>query len=603
MLATLSALLTPEPHKGRVSWRSNHNGSVKMCVTMFFRSRFLFLLAVAALLAVLSLSLQFSAAARSGVSMRPAGDRAKERRVGDPHWRIQERPKSRNGPGAVHLIPVTQPKVGGMVAKTRKRILVDVYTSPPKLDPIYEAYQYCNTPNKTVHGLEGHAPPDYKLMSVHVMIRHGDRYPLYAIPKTKPPPIDCILIPGRKPSHRLLENFVKDRNIAATCQLDGPLNNIALLPSHTVCEMGELTQIDSHIFPTSDNTLAGLQFDVFSPPPFLKSTVAFVTFQSMGQYTQTTFRAFWGVVQHLLNGDHLHDTYIKKHKLLTDNWTMKQLYVESTGKSRTLQSGLALLYSLLPKFEWGKIHVRYQWSTMFCSNSCDCPMRNHYLEEDQRRQYNFRVKNSLLEKTYIDMAKIVGIPTRRLRAANPIDSLLCHFCHNVSFPCTENGCITLNHFKVIKAHQLEDERDRQRKKLYYKYALLATHPILNQTVTRMQRIAQGKKDEIFALYSAHDVTVAPLLSALGIPDSSLPRFGARIIFEIWQNGKDKKNNFVRILYNGDDVTFQTSFCYRHKVHSKQLLCPFENFLNFVRKDMFAVFNSTNYYDACHRRLF
>ncbi|XP_048398880.2 2-phosphoxylose phosphatase 1 isoform X3 [Stegostoma tigrinum] len=523
-----------------------------MCVTMFIRSRFLFLLAVAALLAVLSLSLQFSATAHGGNSIRPAENRARENRGQDPRWRV-EKTKGKNGSGAVHLIPVTQPKEDGMIAKSRKRILVNPHTAPPKLDPIYEAYRYCNMPNKTDHGLEGHAPSDYKLLSVHVMIRHGDRYPLYAIPKTKPPPIDCILIPTRKPSHRLLETFIKNRNIVTACKLDGPLNNIALLPSHTVCEMGELTQI--------------------------------------------------GVVQHLLNGEHLHDTYIKKHKLLPDNWSTKHLYVESTGKSRTLQSGLALLYSLLPKLDWGKVHVRYQWSTIFCSNSCDCPMRNHYLEEEQRRQYNLRVKNSLLEQTYIDMAKIVGIPTRRLRAANPIDSLLCHFCHNVSFPCTEYGCINLNHFKVIKAHQLEDEQDRQRKKLYYKYALLATHPLLNQTVTRMQQIAQGKKDEIFALYSAHDVTVAPLLSALGIPDASFPRFGARIIFEIWRNGQVKRQHFIRILYNGDDITFQTSFCSGHKAHSKQLLCPFENFLNFVRKDMFAVFNSTNYYDACHRRVF
>ncbi|XP_059803795.1 2-phosphoxylose phosphatase 1 isoform X3 [Hypanus sabinus] len=523
-------------------------------MTMLFRSRFLFLLAVAALLAVLSLSLQFSASTRRGVSMRPVGDRrARERRVGNPRWRVQEKPGNRNVPRAVHLIPVTQTKEDRMVAKNRKRILVDTYTAPPSLDPIYEAYLYCNMPNKTDRGLEGHAPPDYRLMSVHVMIRHGDRYPLYAIPKTKAPAIDCTLIPGREPSHRLLANFIKNRKEAPKGQLDSPLNNIALLPSHTVCEMGELTQT--------------------------------------------------GVVQHLLNGDHLHDTYIKKHKLLPDNWTMKQLYVESTGKSRTLESGLALLYSLLPKFDWGKIRIRHQWSTIFCSNSCDCPMRNHYLEEEQRRQYNLRVKNSLLERTYIDMAKIVGVPTRQLRAANPIDSLLCHFCHNVSFPCTEHGCISLDHFRAIKAHQLEDERDRQRRRLYYKYALLATYPILNQTVTRMQRIAQGRKDEIVALYSAHDVTVAPLLSALGITNANFPRFAARLIFEIWQNGKDKKKNFVRILYNGDDVTFQTSFCSGQKAHSKQQLCPFENFLNFVRKDVFKVFNSTNYYDACHRRVF
>lgn len=45
--------------------------------------------------------------------------------------------------------------------------------------------------------LTGHSPADYKLLSVQVMIRHGDRYPLYSIPKTRKPPIDCILSPSR----------------------------------------------------------------------------------------------------------------------------------------------------------------------------------------------------------------------------------------------------------------------------------------------------------------------------------------------------------------------------------------------------------------------
>lgn len=43
----------------------------------------------------------------------------------------------------------------------------------------------------------GHAPHYFKLVSVQVLIRHGDRYPLYAIPKTKRPDIDCMLVPSR----------------------------------------------------------------------------------------------------------------------------------------------------------------------------------------------------------------------------------------------------------------------------------------------------------------------------------------------------------------------------------------------------------------------
>ncbi|XP_019359206.1 PREDICTED: 2-phosphoxylose phosphatase 1 isoform X2 [Gavialis gangeticus] len=477
---------------------------------MLFRNRFLLLLALAALLAFLSLSLQF-----------------------------------------LHLIPVNPVKEDVLNPKSRKRIMPDPLTEPPAIDPIYEARVYCNIPTITERSMEGQVPHYFKLVSVHVLIRHGDRYPLYAIPKTKRPDIDCMLVSSRKPSHPQLEAFIRHMSKGSEAQMDSTLSSLPRYPSHASCEMGELTQT--------------------------------------------------GVVQHLQNGQLLREIYIKKHKLLLSDWTAKHLYLESTGKSRTLQSGLALLYTLLPDFDWKKINVRHQWSTIFCSGSCDCPMRNHYLEEEQRRQYSLRVKNSDLERVYVDMAKIVGIPTRQLRASNPIDSLLCYFCHNVSFPCTKNGCINIEHFKIIKTHQLEDERERQEKKLYFFYALLATYPLLNQTVNRMQRIAEGKKEEVLVLYSAHDVTLSPVLSALGITEARFPRFAARLVFELWQDGKKHREHFIRILYNGVDVTFQTSFCQDHNMHSSKPACPLEKFVHFVKRDMFSVFNSTNYYDACHRR--
>ncbi|XP_063162774.1 2-phosphoxylose phosphatase 1 [Candoia aspera] len=479
---------------------------------MFFRNRFLFLLALAALLAFLSLSIQF-----------------------------------------LHLIPVNPIKDDGLHSKNRKRIMPNPLTEPPAIDPIYEAQFYCNVPSIPERSMEGHAPHYFKLISVHVLIRHGDRYPLYAIPRTKRLDIDCTLMPNSKPSHPLLEAFISHMSKGSEAQMDGSLSSMPRYPSHSLCEMGELTQT--------------------------------------------------GIVQHLLNGQLLHDIYIKKHSLLPTDWTNQHLYLETTGKSRTLQSGLALLYSFLPEFDWKKINFRNQWSTVFCSRHCECQRRNHYLEEEQRRQYSLRVKNIDLEKTYADMARIVGIPTRQLRASNPIDSMLCHFCHNASFPCTKNGCIDIEHFKVIKKHQLEDEKERQKKKYYYFYALLATHPILNQTVNRMLRIAEGKKEELFVLYSAHDVTLSPVLSALGITGAKFPRFAARLVFELWKDEKKYKENFIRILYNGVDVTFQTSFCRDFNKHFDKMMCPLEKFVHFVKQDMFSPFNTTSYYDACRRRPF
>lgn len=333
-----------------------------------------------------------------------------------------------------------------------------------------------------------------------------------------------------------------------------------------------------------------------------------------------------GVVQHLRNGQLLHQAY-KRHKILPSDWSPRQVWVETTGKSRTLQSGLAFLYGFLPDFEWKKLSVRHQWSTLFCSSACDCPARNRYLEEEQRRQYRLRVADTELEKTYADMARTLGLPTRQLRAANPIDSLLCHLCHGLSFPCIPTGdggtsaCLTMAQFAVIRRQQLDDEVDRRRVGLYRKYAILAMYPYLNRTATKMEKVAKGKagSEEVFTLSSAHDVTMAPLLSALGLEEARFPRFAARVVFELWKSptttpeqpkkkadkgeslkAKDGKM-FIRVLYNGEDVTFHTTFCRSHDRHATQPLCPLRNFLSFVRRDMFSVVNATSYQEACYRR--
>lgn len=310
------------------------------------------------------------------------------------------------------------------------------------------------------------------------------------------------------------------------------------------------------------------------------------------------------------------------------------MWVETTGKSRTLQSGLALLYGFLPDFDWTRLTVRHQWSTLFCGPACDCPARNRYLEEEQRRQYRLRVSDTELERTYADMARTLGVLTRQLRAANPIDSLLCHLCHGLSFPCITmgdsgtKGCLTIAQFAVIRRQQLDDEVDRRRVGLYHKYAVLAMYPYLNRTATKMERVARDSEagrqpraggEEVFTLSSAHDITIAPLLSALGLEEAHFPRFAARIVFELWKSpqaaqGQQKKKAskgekskakdrelFIRVLYNGEDVTFHTTFCRSHDRHASQPLCPLKNFLSFVRRDMFSIVNATSYQEACYRR--
>ncbi|XP_072312632.1 2-phosphoxylose phosphatase 1 isoform X2 [Eucyclogobius newberryi] len=476
---------------------------------------------------------------------------------------------------------------GSVQGKSRKRVFPAPASHSEEPEPVSEALSYCNTPNGSEPAWEGHSPADHRLLSVQVMIRHGDRYPLYSIPKTKRPAIDCSLSANRRPSHPLLTGFMAHMGRGGRGHWDSPLSSVPRLPIHKSCDTGELTQT--------------------------------------------------GVVQHLRNGQLLSEAY-KRHALLPADWSPRQVWVETTGKSRTLQSGLAFLYGLLPEFDWTKVSVRHQWSTLFCSGACDCPARNKHLEAEQRRQYRLRVANAELERTYAEMARTLGLPTRQLRASNPIDSLLCHLCHGIPFPCVPpgaggpgaggpgaegpGGCLTLAQFAVIRKQQLEDEVDRRKVGLYRKYAVLAMFPYLNRTAAKMERVARANEmgrqaraggEEVFSLSSAHDVTMAPLLSALGLEHASFPRFAARVVFELWKSrpttrlkkkataeGEKAKDGeaFVRVLYNGEDVTFHTAFC---QSHGNQPLCPLSHFLWFVRRDMFSVVNASSYHEACNRR--
>ncbi|XP_062408938.1 2-phosphoxylose phosphatase 1 [Sardina pilchardus] len=532
---------------------------------MLARNRFILLLVVGVVLAVLSYSVQY----------------------------LQLVPVS----------PVESGRAGAGVGKSRKRVNPVLQTPPATPDPLAGAHRYCNTPNRTQQTWEGHSPADYQLLSVHVMIRHGDRYPLYSIPRTKKPPIDCTLSPNKWPSHPLLSSFISDMSKdGQTDNWDASLTSVARLPNHKACEMGELTQT--------------------------------------------------GVVQHLRNGQVLRGAYLRGPPLLPASLGSPQVLLETTGKSRTLQSGLALLHGLLPGFSRPALKVRQHWNALFCGRACDCPARQRHLEAEQRRQYRLRVADTRLDRAYVDMATALGVATRVLRAANPVDALLCHLCHGLLFPCRVadgNGanasssssppasrCLTLAHLAEIRRQQEEDERERQGAGLYHRYAVLAAQPYLERSAARMERVARGNpappsSEPLVAVASAHDITMAPLLSALGLEGAAgFPSFAARLVMELWRRpsaagardrvgtaveekrkGKEKERGrelrakrsqddlFVRVLYNGEDLTFHTTFCRAHPRHTHTPLCPLGKFLRFVRTDIFRPLNATSYQEACH----
>lgn len=71
--------------------------------------------------------------------------------------------------------------------------------------------------------------------------------------------------------------------------------------------------------------------------------------------------------------------------------------------------------------------------------------------------------------------------------------------------------------------------------------------------------------QVARIYSAHDITLVPLLHHFSLFDGRIPHYRAHIAFELWLP-KEKSTSIelndirLRVLYNGGDMTSNLPFC-------------------------------------------
>lgn len=87
---------------------------------------------------------------------------------------------------------------------------------------------------------------------------------------------------------------------------------------------------------------------------------------------------------------------------------------------------------------------------------------------------------------------------------------------------------------------------------------LAIGKLLSEILDRLEtRAARHRHDPSLYLLSAHDTSIVPLLTALGVYDGNWPPYASYISFELWEEGPTDKSEHpqfsVRILFNGKPV--------------------------------------------------
>jgi hypothetical protein len=164
------------------------------------------------------------------------------------------------------------------------------------------------------------------------------------------------------------------------------------------------------------------------------------------------------------------------------------------------------------------------------------------------------------------------------KLSHVFDVSMTHFCHDMTPNCL-GASLARDVFDVLKESGRRSLADGQ----YRHVCRLKFQPLLYEIAHRMKSDASSYR---FVLYSGHDSTVEPLANALGVSDGHWPRYASRLIFELFLKrevvSSDRKY-YIRVLYNGKDVTDSVSFCRGRLDETAYGLCPVELFVEFVNE--------------------
>lgn len=188
----------------------------------------------------------------------------------------------------------------------------------------------------------------------------------------------------------------------------------------------------------------------------------------------------------------------------------------------------------------------------------------------------------------------------------------------------EDFCILKEHVMSLFAYLEWSYRQEIRNVHNRRRGLLVAYGLIHNIVQNMIRMISENKPK-YVLYSGHDKTLQALILALGLNNYQHYniQYASRMVFEVYRK-KDLRDEFkftkrkavaqdfyFRVVYNGEDITNKLSFCKNKqnvvmkvvdpvdnvKVYNTYL-CPIESIVRFIHDDYFAVFNATNFKDAC-----
>ncbi|XP_070606339.1 lysophosphatidic acid phosphatase type 6 isoform X2 [Erythrolamprus reginae] len=270
-----------------------------------------------------------------------------------------------------------------------------------------------------------------------------------------------------------------------------------------------------------------------------------------------------GMQQMFALGERLRKRYIEKTNFLSSSYKSSEVLIRSTNINRNLESTRCLLAGLFQQQkEAVTIVTDNAESEILYPNPGSCQQLKR-IHKDGWASVNLH--QGLLEDLKNIKQKLGIINEEKVDFILLLDNIFAEQAHDLpSCPVLKNSMQLIEQRAVDAFFYITKNNSRE-------ILQMSVGPLLNAIEDNIKKAIEPPSSDIktrkLILYAVHDVTLFPLLMAMGVFNSKWPPYAADVTLELYQHSKDW---FIRLLYNGEELIPRGC---------KDGLCPLEDFLN------------------------
>lgn len=270
--------------------------------------------------------------------------------------------------------------------------------------------------------------------------------------------------------------------------------------------------------------------------------------EGLGQLTTT------GMQQEFNLGVTLHQRYIEQEHLLSAQYQAGTVYVRASDVDRTLMSAESLLMGLYPAASHPSLPFAMQPVPVHTAPPEVDTVIIHQPDPKElaarMQQYvydtaEWKQKEKSLQPLFKHWSDATGLPITSLKDLYFADTIHINQLHHLPQPAglsDEDINTILDAGNFVFTMQLKAAP----------VAALLDQQLINYIKTAIQQHGDNNQLPVkYTLLSAHDTTVAAVMTLLGAPVSVQPPYASDLNFSLYQTSNN--NYVVRVTYNGAPV--------------------------------------------------